>query len=167
MAAPVKLPDLAYVSKHFQDLVGRRVNGVIASQRLKTGTADRWLAAWYELEDHRIVGVICVDLTLASYLSAAFSLVPAAQATAMAKSGQLDKNATENVFECLNVSSRFYHRALEVPVMVVGLAPNPPRTGEPTLPADARKILTQPAQRLDFTLTIDGYGSGQVAILLG
>ncbi len=166
MAVPARLPDLHFIAKHFQDLLGRRVSGVLASQRLKTGSTDRWFAAWYELEDHRIVGLVLLDLPLACHMATSFSLVPAAQSLAMVKAGALDTGSTENVFECLNVSSRFFHRALEVPVMIVGVAAHPARPGTPTLPPDARAILTKPSQRLDLTLTVDGYGSGQVAVLL-
>ncbi len=158
------LPDLQFVCRHFQDLLGRRVTGILSPQKLKTGSAERWHAAWYELDDHTIVGTVAVDHGLAAYLATSVCLVPAPQAAAMVKSGLLDQPNTENLFECLNVSSRFFHRAYEQPVTIVQVAPNPTRAGAPALPDVAKKILLAPVQRIDVTLTIDGYGTGQMAI---
>jgi hypothetical protein len=162
--AIARLPDLAFICRHFQDLLGRKVTGILSAQKLRTGSAERYHAAWYELEDHAIVGTIAVDHSLAAHLATSICLVPATQAAAMVKTGILDDNAAENLFECLNVSSRFFHRAFETPVMIVQVAANPLRPGQTALPAESKRILLQPAQRIDVTLTIEGYGSGQIAV---
>lgn len=164
MKALSNLPDLAFILKHFTDLLGRRCTGVLAPQKARTGTTDRWFGAWYELNDQRIVGAVAVDLPLAAALGTSIALVPPAQAAAMVKAGALDAAGVENLFECLNVSSRFFHRAFEHPVTIVGVAPNPPQPKVPPFPADAKRILLQPGQRIDVLLTVDGYAPGVIAV---
>lgn len=164
MQAVTRLPDLAFVLKHFTDLLGRRCTGVLTTTKLRTGSAERWHGAWYELDDKRIVGAMAVDLPLAAALGTSIALIPAAQAAAMVKAGALDTMATENLFECLNVSSRFFHRAYEHPVTIVGAVANPLPPGATAFPQEAKRILLQPGQRLDVALTIDGYGTGTIAI---
>ena len=168
MTTPAPLmPDVPTLTKHYQDLVGRKVTGTLTTQKVKTGPTDKWFGAWYALEEGQVVGVIAVDLPLAAYFATAFGMIPVGQANTFIKTGVLDTTATENLYECLNVSTRFYHRALERPVVILGVAPHPTRAGVPVLPPEAKAILAQPRKRLDFNLTVDGYGAGQLAVLLG
>ncbi len=160
MATAARLPDLASINRHFQDLLGRRVNGILSSKKLSVGPADRWYGAWYELEDRTVAGAIAVDHPLAVALATSLGMLPAAQVAPLVAAGKLDQTTTENLFECLNVSSHFFHRAFDCTVTIVAVAPNPPRPGFPTFPADARKILTTSPRRIDLSLPIDGYGGG-------
>jgi hypothetical protein len=163
MQAVTKLPDLAWSLKHFSDLLGRRCTGVFPPQKLKTGPSDIFYGAWYELDDHRIVGAMAVDMNLAAIFGTSLAMVPGAQAQAMAKAGALDALATDCLFECLNVSSRFFHRAFEKPVTIVQSVRSTTK-GAGAYPDEARKLLANPGQRMDIALTVDGYGTGVVAI---
>ncbi|MEN9786549.1 MAG: hypothetical protein RLZZ299_1813 [Pseudomonadota bacterium] len=163
MQAVTNLPDLAWSLKHFSDLLGRRCTGVFPTQKLKSGPADVFYGAWYELDDHRIVGTMAVDMNLAAIFGTALAMVPGAQAQAMAKAGALDPMATDCLFECLNVSSRFFHRAFERPVTIVKTVRSTVK-GADAYPEAARTLLARPGQRMDIALTVDGYGTGMIAI---
>lgn len=106
---------------------------------------------------------MAVDHALASILGTALAMVPAAQAAALTKAGTLDANATECLFECLNVSSRFIHRAFEKPVTILQVARSNAK-GAGAVPDEARAVFTSPGQRLDIALTVDGYGTGTLSI---
>jgi hypothetical protein len=163
MSAVTKLPDITFVARHFQDLVGRKCSAILTKPPLRTGPTDTTYIAWYELEDHRIVAVMAVDHGLASILGTALAMVPPAQAQALTKAGTLDSNATECLFECLNVSSRFFHRAFEKPVTILQVARSNGK-GAAAVPDEARAVFAAAGQRLDIALTVDGYGTGNLCI---
>jgi hypothetical protein len=163
MSAVTKLPDINFVAKHFHDLLGRKCSAVLAKPPLRTGPTDTTYIAWYELDDHRIVAVMAVDHALASILGTALAMVPASQAQALTKAGTLDANATECLFECLNVSSRFFHRAFEKPVTILQVA-RANLKGAGAVPDEARAVFASAGQRFDMALTVDGYGTGNLCI---
>ena len=163
MSAVTKLPDIHFVARHFHELLGKKCSAVLTKPPLRTGPTDTTYVSWYELDDHRIVAVMAVDHALASILGTALAVVPAAQAAALTKAGTLDANATECLFECLNVSSRFFHRAFEKPVTILQVARSNAK-GAGAVPDEARAVFVTPGQRLDIALTVEGYGTGTLSI---
>jgi len=160
----LKLPDMFFVQKHFADLLGRPVTVVKNPAKLKTGPTDKFFGAWYELDDHTICGAIAVDVPLGAIFGTSMALQPASIATNLAKTGNFDELTMEVLFEALNVSSRFFHRTFEKQVTILHVAAWNAKPPAHVFPPEARAILDKPAQRNDFTVTVNGYGAGTMAM---
>ncbi len=146
-------------------MLGRKVTGILAPQPARVGPNDRWYIAWFTDEQHQVVGVMALDHALAVHLASAFALIPVAIAANLVKSGRLDDTAADNLHECCNMCTKFFTLALEGLIVLGGVGPNTPVAGRDVVPPAARALLAHPAQRLDMSLTVDGYGAGALTVV--
>ncbi|MEJ5914279.1 hypothetical protein [Pseudokineococcus sp. 1T1Z-3] len=106
-------------------------------------------------------GLLAMDLATSAILGAAIGLVPRGGAEAAMEDGELSPLLAENLAELLNVMAPLVpvddgHHGRLHEVYGSGTA----------CPPDVADALRRPTGRLDLTLEVAGYGSGQLSLLL-
>lgn len=144
----------------FSDLVGRKVTGTESDP----GPLDDldFTVRGVFVADGAVAGALYIlDLELAAALGAALVMVPAGLVKESVSDRSFVPALAENCFEVLNVASRLVNRAGGVHYklreqVLPGAA----------LPEDVAAIVEDHSQRVDLELSVDGYGSGRLVILI-
>ena len=156
--------ELGVITRHFTDMLGRRVTGILSPQPARLLPTDRWHAAWFTTNKQVLVGAMVLDHPLAVHFAAAFALMPVSMTANMIKMGRMDDAVADNLHECCNMCTKFFTLAHEGIIVLGAVGPNPAVPGREPIPANVRALLARPRQRLDVTLTVDGYGAGQLTL---
>jgi hypothetical protein len=143
----------------FSDLLGKRVTGqeTAAVDLADEGARVRGV---YQCEG-RAGAVYLMDVSLAASIGAALVMMPAGLVEECVQAQALPPMLVDNTHEVLNVASRLINRAggahykLREQVL----------PGQP-LPEDAASVLSDASLRTDLQLTVEGYGSGLLTILV-
>lgn len=125
-------------------------------------TAEPALTAVYATADGRPSAVITFDLALAASAGASLALIPAGQAQDWITSGVLSDDGRDNAAEILNVlAASFNERDATRHVKLVGVL------GADEAPdGDAAAGIAAPAARHDFTVDVEAYPSGHMAVMV-
>jgi hypothetical protein len=144
----------------FTDLLGKKVTGTEADPTSLDG-ADGTVRGVY-MADGQVPGAVyLLDLELAAAMGAALVMMPAGLVKESVSEKALVAGLGENSFEVLNVASRLVNRAGGVHYKLrEQVLPGAP------LPEDVAPILEAPSQRVDLVLTVEGYGSGRLVIVI-
>jgi hypothetical protein len=145
----------------FTDLLGKKVSGTEVDPGPLDG-ADRTVRGVYMADGQAPGAVYLIDLELAAAMGAALVMMPAGMVKESTAEGALVAGLVENSFEVLNVASRVINRAGGVHYKLREQV----QPGTAT-PEDVVPVIEAPSQRVDLELTVDGYGSGRLAILIG
>lgn len=117
--------------------------------------------AEYIDEDGDVAGVAVADLAFACRSGSALVMMPSDVAEAALASGQLDGDMLDSFREVVNVLTRLLNSAETPRVRLRGVY----QSGQ-LLPGEVRTMLRgQGARRRDFTVSIEEYGAGQLALL--
>lgn len=151
------LSDLAWYAKFYKGLLGRNVT--VTNNLAKPAIGQKSMVAWYTTEAGSLVGVLRVDVNLSILMSSALCMMPPPTAQAAAKSGKLDERMTEDLYEAMNVSSRFFQRVQNEPIVIAKLT-----AAEGPLPDNVKAMLKASPQRQELAVNIDGYGTGSITV---
>jgi hypothetical protein len=145
----------------FTDLLGRKVTGSDCDAR-SLDPADATVRGVF-MADGEVPGALyLVDLELAAAMAAALVMMPAGLVKESVSEKTHIAGLAENSFEVLNVASRLVNRAGGVHYKLrEQILPGA------SLPEDVAPMLEAPSQRIDLDLTVEGYGSGRLVILIG
>lgn len=105
--------------------------------------------------------IVVADLALAAFAGACVGLVPKAGARASVEDGKLAPNLAENVAEMVNIMAALFNLDGHPHVRLDGFH----LPGE-DLPADVARLSAAYVNRLDLVVTISGYGTGRLSIVL-
>ena len=158
--ATTTLPTVMEVRNLLGDLLGREVETA-----LQDGTPapldPRACVGVYQDDRRNSVAVVVTDLPLSVYLAAALALAHKDAADEVVQQRTLTPTYTENLHEILNVVGTLFNRPGSPPTRLTAMhAP-----GDPVPP----RVATQAGStgnRLDMTVSIPGYGSGQMSLVL-
>jgi hypothetical protein len=158
--ATTTLPTVMDVRNLLGDLLGREVETTL--QDGTPGPLDpRACVGVYQDDRHNSVAVITTDLPLSVYLAASLALTSKDAAEEVVKEKALSPAYAENLHEILNVFGTLFNRPGTPPTRLAAMhAP-----GDPVPP----RVASQAAgtgNRLDTTVTIRGYGSGQMSVVI-
>lgn len=140
-------------------LLARKVTGVKIAPFPLARRGPRITAVYLENPDSLISICVC-DLAFAAYAGAALLMVPVGTAKECIYSGKCTPELLENVAEILNICRQCF----ESPGHHVGteqLYPVPEK-----VPAPIAAVIAAPHHRLDLEITIAGYGSGHLSIVV-
>jgi len=151
------LSDLNWYAKFYKGLLGRNVT--VTNNIAKPVAGQKSMVAWYTTEAGNLVGVLRVDVSLSILISSALCLMPPPTAQAAAKAGKLDDRMAEDLYEALNISSRFFQRVQNEPIVIAKVAP-----AEGPLPDNVKAMLKASPQRQELSVNIDGYGTGTITV---
>ena len=85
--------------------------------------------------------------------------MPASVIDGHVEAGELPLEVLENAREVLNILARLLNSASTPHLRLASTVVMPS-----VVPRDVQRLLTQPAHRRDFAITIDGYGGGRAAV---
>jgi hypothetical protein len=157
MADPVPIPIQEAVRDFFTDLLGR---GVAASKRPALSNDDPLIVGRYRDDAGVLAALLVSDLDFAAMSGAALAMIPKVVAAEAIKSGELSETLFDNFREVVNVFSSLLN-APSTPHLVLEAIERHPDATE-----DIRAVMDAPTRRRDFAVTIEGYGSGALAVLV-
>jgi len=100
------------------------------------------------------------DVDFAAFSGAALAMIPKVVAAEAIKAGELSDTLFDNFREVVNVFSSLLN-APSTPHLVLKALERHPEGTE-----DLADIMDAPRRRRDFDVTIEGYGSGVLAVLV-
>ncbi len=158
--APAHLPAPKELRDLLRDLVDREVT-------LRPGppfaVSDFYPASIATFVDARLTvrAAVALDLPLSAFAGAAAALVPVATATSAIQAGAVTGSLSTSLSEACSVLASLFN---------VGNAPHlrlyAAHLAGAALPADARMRTQVLGRRADFYVTVAGYGTGRLAIVL-
>jgi hypothetical protein len=109
-----------------------------------------------------VAALITADLAFASATAAALAMIPATAAQEAVKAGELSETLLENYREVANMTSSLLNTANTPHLKLVDVWPS----DHADLPAEVWTILASPTKRREYAVTIDGYGNGQLGVVI-
>lgn len=110
----------------------------------------------------RVSGLVIGDLDFAATSGAALAMIPATAARDAVKAGSLDENLLENFREVCNVTTSMLNSPHTPHLALQDVWPS----DHPDLPPEVWDILTAPAKRREFAVTLEGYDDGRFGIVI-
>ena len=157
-AAEMRSP--SYVSELLGMLVGRDMKLTQSDGHLQLGHEPGFVGV-YRKEDDTVGGILISDLAFGAHCGCALALIPVGEAEQAIKAGRLPESVRDNYAEVVNVASRLY------------ITPNTPRVifrelheYPCKLPRDVLQYIARPIERVDYEVSIDGYGDSRFAMLI-
>lgn len=150
----VQPPTAMDLERFYSDLLGKRIS-MKAPARLAVTPGSDFVAATYRDETNQITGIACTDIPLGAAFGAALTMMPVDQAKAAATTGKFPDALWENLYEVLNITSRWFQ-----PQTGHMLAIDPKIYRAKELPAEVRAALSAAKTRVDVKAEIPGYGLG-------
>ncbi|MFP4311645.1 MAG: hypothetical protein ACLFS9_06640 [Nitriliruptoraceae bacterium] len=160
MSARCPLPARASFRDLLRDLVGQSVTVRPGSPLTLTPDRPSYLAG-YRFDAGEAAAMAVADLTLAAAAGAAIGMMPPQETLAeVEESGGLEGDLLEFFHEVVNVAARLLNSPSTPHVALKSLDPVPGEVAE-----DLAEMATTPSVRHDWTVTIEGYGEGKLALL--
>lgn len=154
------LPEPDDVRSVLNGLLGRDIT-VTRETAASIPIDANYVVGTYEREDGKIGGLVVADLEVAAFAGAALSLLPVGIAKESISAGSIEEMLLENFQEVLNVGVRWF-TAKANPRVVLSDVYSP---GD-KLPDPVKQIMGYPNDRLDVSVTVAGYGTGRVRLLV-
>jgi hypothetical protein len=153
------LPTPKDVRDLLSDLLVRPVE--VAPEDVSEPRLDARASVGVYQDDHKnVVAVVTTDLPLSARLAGCLALAPSDGTEEVAASGALPPSYAENLHEILNIVGTLFNSARTGPVRLTRMhAP-----GE-QVPPQVTTLAGRTGRRLDLTVSISGYGSGQMALV--
>jgi hypothetical protein len=140
------------------DLLGR---GVAAAKRGALTDEDPLIVGRYLDDQGDTAALLVSDLEFAAFSGAALAMIPKVVAAEAIKAGELSETLLDNYREVVNVFSSLLNAPTTPHLVLKALERHPDGTDE-----DVGDLLDSPRRRRDFDVTIEGYGSGVLAVLV-
>jgi hypothetical protein len=157
MLDPVPIPIQEAVRDFFTALLGR---GVAATKRSAIAYDDPLIVGRYLDDDGETAALLVSDVDFAAFSGAALAMIPKVVAGEAIKAGELTDALSENFREVVNVFSSLLNAPTTPHLVLKSLERHPEET------EDLADVLDAPRRRRDFDVTIEGYGSGVLAVLV-
>jgi hypothetical protein len=154
---PVPIPIQEAVRDFFTDLLGR---GAAATKRPALPLDDPLVVGRFDDDDGGAAALLVADVPFAAISGAALAMIPAVVAQEAIKTGEMSSALFDNFREVVNVFSGLLNSPSTPHLVLRALERHPEATTEIT------ELLEAPSRRRDFDVTIEGYGSGCLAVLV-
>ena len=155
------LPSAMEVRELLEGMVGRDVESQTGAVPVNPAADPGAMVAVYVDDALAMRCLVVADLALSAHLGASIALIPAATSRAAVEDGSLPPALLENAAEILNVAaSLFNHDGAPHVRLYATYAPRE------TLPADVAQWVAAFVARLDMEVTVSGYGSGRLSVLV-
>lgn len=156
----VVLPPNMIVRDTLQDLLGRDIE-LSPTDPWAPALRDPGAVAVYVNDGFRASALVACSLELAAALAASIALIPAAVAEESVQEGRLSADLAENLFEVLNVLAGLFNRQHAPHVKLHEVYP----PGKPA-PVEVAGRLRMLGERSDLAISVHGYGSGRLSIVV-
>ena len=128
----------------------------------KPNTADDGksvYAVFINDEGNHVTACVC-DYNFAAFAGSALTRIPTGGAEDAARTGELTEMMLSNLHEIMNICSRLFMNTTSPHLRLETLYPSPD-----AVPDSARLMLDACKARVDFTVSIPGYGKGGVSFM--
>jgi len=153
----VQLPTGPDIEPFLGDLLGRRVL-VRPGGKLPQGPKDAFVGAAYRNEAGALAGVAALDLPLAVAFGASLAALPPGGVASIVTTGRFTDAVWENLYEVLNVTSRWFQPQQGTMVAIDKLWKGA------ELPAEVKALLAAPTRRFEAKVEVQGYGGGMMLL---
>ncbi len=153
-----KLPTSKAVRDTLADLLGRAVD--VAPHAPVASVPTDSLAIYVD-EHLGTRAIVMADLPCSVFIGSALGLVPAGAAKDAVKDKVLPENARENLAEVLNIVSGLLNQPGTPHVKLYGV-----HSPGDSVPVDIRAAAAALGRRLDLEVTVPGYGTGVLSVVL-
>lgn len=155
------LPAALEVRELLEGLLGRDVGAEVGIEPVDPRQHPGAVVGVYVDDALTLTAVVLVDVPLAAYVGAAIALLPPRGAAEAVEREMLTPALFDNTAEILNVAaSLFNHDGAPHLRLYESYAPRE------TLPADVAKLVMAFVRRLDMDVSVAGYGSGRLSVLV-
>jgi len=110
-------------------------------------------------EGKHVTACVC-DHNFAAFAGSALTRIPIGGAEDAAKTGEFTEMMLNNLHEIMNICSRLFMNTSSPHLKLETVYPAPDK-----VPDDARVMLDACQERVDFTVSIPGYGKGGLSFL--
>lgn len=153
------LPEANDIRDLLNGLLGRDI-GVVSSPPDALSFDKKVVVAVYLRDDDKIGGIVVADLSLAIYSGAALSMLPKGVADESVAEGAIEDALYDNFYECLNIGAQWFAAKGSPRVKLTQVYPPSERP-----PNDVAQLMSAPAERQDWEVTVGGYGKGTARFL--
>ena len=160
MNAIAALPATAAVARILTGILGKQVTVTKAPSPMNLKLKAPRVFGVYQDREKPITCVCVCDLPLSAYAGGAMLTFPACTINDSLKAGNLEEGLLDTMQEILNICAQFFNDYGRQAFRELHTKPE-------GLSEDANQALTAPAARIDFSIAIAGYGSGQMAVFFG
>jgi len=160
MNAIAALPTTAVVARILTGVLGKQVTATKAPVPMNMKIKAPRVFGVYRDREKPITCVCVCDLPLSAYAGGAMLTFPACTINDSLKAGNLEEGLLDTMQEILNICAQFFNDYGRQVFREI-------HTGPEKLPEDVGPALNAPAARIDLSIAIAGYGSGQMAVFLG
>lgn len=157
-----KLPNPGVLNQLLSDLMNLKIEIVEGESLDPLADAEPMIVSSYQTEDGKIKAVCICDISASNRMGAALTMIPAEMANKNISYQKITQEILDNVQEVMNVVGGFLNTS-DLPHLKlknVILMPN-------DLEEDVKSILSDPGIRLNLSIELKTYGTGQMNILLG
>ena len=153
-------PKAREIAELFTNLVGDAV-GVEKHKGDPLDADDIATIGNFVTDDGQTIALCCMDIKLANWSAAALAMIPKDVAKMDIDNWKLSEELRDNVQEILNIAASIFNKPgmphLRFDNLIVTMDGDPP--------AAIRTLLSNPTERVDFTVKIPGYGEGMMACM--
>ncbi len=142
------------------DMLGRELQ-VAAGPALTIEPQPVGVAADYSTDEGALAAMCVADVRLSNVLGAALTMVASSSVDAAVQRGVVDEANYNNLTEVVKAMERLFQHDDCAPVRWRGVHLLP---GD--VPTDDTEMLAKPSARRDYTVTVDEYGAGTLAVLV-
>lgn len=128
----------------------------------KLGATGEHVIGTYRDDEGATAALIVADLAFAAATGAALAMIPATAAKEALKLGNLTETLMENFREVANITATLLNTPTTPHVALVDVW----TSDHPDLPDAVWSVLVAPNKRREFAVTIDGYGSGRLGLVI-
>lgn len=133
---------------------------ISAGEAVAPGTGKVCQIVDYIDPDGATVAACTCDINFGAYSGAALTMMPAATAQDMAKEGDISKPMKDNVYEVMNIISR-YLMSENTPHLKLSKSYD-----EADMPDALKTMVENKAAQVDYSISIPNYGSGNISIYI-
>lgn len=155
------LPAALEVRELLEGLLGRDVEAQVGTPPVDTRVPEGATVAAYVDDQLGLRAIVLMDLALTAFSGAAIALMPAVGAADAVEKGMITPALYDNAAEILNIMASLFNKD-DAPHVRLYEAHAP----RETLPADVQRWLLAYVPRLDMELTVAGYGTGSLSVMV-
>lgn len=160
-AALVPVP----IQEAVRDLLGDLLGRGIAADKTNPASIENdggHVIASYVDDGGTISALLVADIYLAAATGAALAMVPAAALDDVKKTGTIDESLLDNFKEVANILAGLLNTPSTPHVSIQGIW----LSSDPELPVETWIVTEMPTKRRTYAVTIEGYGTGNLDIIV-
>lgn len=160
MSSKHPIPEKDEVYQILNMLYGNDLELDKSTTTLTPDTNKLMVASFIDDENHAVTACLC-DFPFAAYAGSALTKIPPGGAEDAASSGDFSQMMKDNLREIMNICSRLFMLKDDAPHLKFDVVYDTLDTA----PQDVKSIIENSNARVDYNVSIPGYGNGALSFL--